>query len=94
MKVRERWHQGEAAAATATAAPAAASAIAAARPSGFAKRLRRSPRRATAAAGPSRSAKRAGRGVERQGGGGTIMGTDAGGRWNWGGEGFPLVAPD
>ena len=33
--------------------------------------------------------------MERQGGGGggTIMHTDAGGRWNLGGEGFPLVAP-
>ena len=33
-------------------------------------------------------------GGEQKGGGGTIMDTDAGGRWNWRGEGFPAFAPD
>ena len=33
-------------------------------------------------------------GVEQQSGGGTNMDTKAGGRWNWGGEGFPPFAPD
>ena len=33
-------------------------------------------------------------GVEQQGGGGANLGTDAGRRRNWGGEGFPAFAPE